>query len=361
MIRDNMVRNYFSIHDFSAKGHMWLIIFLFLSLLLTGWERNVGAQETGEKIGLDSVVVAGSQWYGHVPVWIGIERGIFKEYGFDVSWQYIGSSKDRLNAISSGQAQFASLGEIAMLCAMAQGNRRFYWVGNQDIAPGFEGMVVSAAINSFENLKGKKIGFPFVSSVDLTCHLLLRQHGLDPAKDVELVNLEVEKVTAAFKAGDVDAALAWEPWFTQLRMVDGARVLAMDTATEVYKSFGTMTGPDVLILEKAWVDANPDRARRFMTAYFIAVEWLKRHTDQAAQIVHGRYIKQVLALIRSNLNKITWHGAEENAKIMSDDGIFSQAEHVVDILHDQTKAISKKPNFRDWVNLDVLPARQIKQ
>jgi ABC-type nitrate/sulfonate/bicarbonate transport system substrate-binding protein len=63
------------------------------------------------------LVAVGSQWYGHIPVWVGIERGIFKEAGFDVEWRFIGKSMDRLNAISSDEAQFASLGEIAMLSA----------------------------------------------------------------------------------------------------------------------------------------------------------------------------------------------------------------------------------------------------
>jgi len=84
-----------------------------------------GSSPGGESPGKDRVVAVGSQWYGHIPVWVGIERGIFRRNGFDVDWRFIGKSMDRLNAISSGEAQFASLGEIAMLSAMAQGNTRF--------------------------------------------------------------------------------------------------------------------------------------------------------------------------------------------------------------------------------------------
>ncbi len=114
---------------------------------------------------VEPVIAVGSQWYGHIPVWIGIEQGIFAEAGFQVEWRPIGKSMDRLNAISSGEAQFASLGEIAMLSAMAQGNRRFYWVGNQDIAPGFEGLVARPGVASYKELRGGKIGFPFGSNV----------------------------------------------------------------------------------------------------------------------------------------------------------------------------------------------------
>jgi ABC-type nitrate/sulfonate/bicarbonate transport system substrate-binding protein len=325
---------------------------LLFGVLVAGCERESSVSQTS---GLEPVVAVGSQWYGHIPVWVGIERGIFARHGFDVHWRFIGKSMDRLNAISSGDAQFASLGEIAMLSAMAQGNRGFYWVGNQDIAPGFEGLVARTGIRDFADLKGKRIGLPFGSSVDVTCRLLLRAHGLDPRKDVKLVNLEVGDVPAVFRAGNVDAALVWEPGFSQLKAVTGAKVLAMDTDTEIYHRFGTMTGPDVLILGRDWVDANPDRARRFLAAYFVALDWVAAHLREAAALVQGRYIQQDLDLIEANLAKFIWQGAKAQQRVMSDKGMFAQAELLTGILHDDMHAIPLRPDFRAWVKLDVLP------
>ncbi len=309
--------------------------------------------------GPPKVIAVGSQWYGHIPVWIGIEKGIFKKYGFDVEWRFIGKSMDRLNAISSGEAQYASLGEIAMLSAMAQGNKRFYWVGNQDIAPGFEGLVAKKGIASFNQLKGKKIGFPFGSSVDLTCRILLKQNGLDPEKDVKLVNLEVGDVPAVFRAGNVDGALIWEPGFSQLKAVEGATVLGMDTDTEVYKKFGTMTGPDVLIISKSWVDEDASRAKEFMRAYFESVKWVKDNAEEATRVVQGKYIQQDLELIRNNMKKFIWHDLAAQKTVMSDSGIFGQADYVIRILHEDMKAIPNKPDFRKWVNLDILPFENV--
>ena len=321
-----------------------------------GGGTTEGAGEGDKGDSLHEVTAVGSQWYGHIPVWVGIERGIFKEAGFDVKWRFIGKSMDRLNAISSGEAQFASLGEIAMLSAMAHGNKRFYWVGNQDIAPGFEGLVAGSGITDFEGLKGKKIGFPFGSSVDITARLLLKEHGLDPAKDVELVNLEVGDVPAVFRAGNVDAALIWEPGFSKLKEVEGATVLAMDTDTEVYKKFGTMTGPDVLVIGKKWVDEDEERARRFLKAYFEALEWVRDNPDEAARIAGGSYIKQDIELILKNMKHFIWLGAAEQAKVLSDEGIFGQAEYIVEILKSDIKAIPSAPAFREWVNTGIMPA-----
>jgi ABC-type nitrate/sulfonate/bicarbonate transport system substrate-binding protein len=307
-----------------------------------------------EQAGPHKVIAVGSTWYGHIPVWIGIENGIFEKYGFEVEWRPIGKSMDRLIAISSGDAQFASLGEIAMLSAMAQGNNRFYWVGNQDIAPGFEGLVARPGITTFEQLRGETIGFPFGSSVDLTCRMLLKANGLDPEKDVKLVNLEVGDVPATFRTGKIAATLIWEPGFSQLKAVEGATVLGMDTDTEVYKKFGTMTGPDVLIINKSWVDADTARAKKFMKAYFEALSFVKDNSDKAAEIVQGTYIEQDIDLIKANMDKFVWYDLADQQEVMSETGIFGQAEYVIRILKDDMKVIPKKPDFMDWVNMDIL-------
>lgn len=332
-----------------------LITSALMLLALGGCDRGAAPDET-RGAGPTEVVAVGSQWYGHLPLWAGIERGIFARSGFAVEWRVIGKSMDRLNAISSGEAQFASLGEIAMLSAMAQGNERFYWVGSQDIAPGFEGLVAQPGVTRIEDLRGKRIGLPFGSSVDLTCRMLLRQHGLRPGTDVRLVNLELGDVPAVFRAGNVDAAAVWEPGYSKLQAVPGATVLGRDTDTEVYRRFGTMTGPDVLILSRAWADADPARTRRFLAAYFEALSWVADHTEQAAQLAAGKYIQQNLALILRSLRKFVWQGLADQRRVMSDRGMFGQADYVLGILDEQMGAIPRKPEFRRWVRLDLLPA-----
>jgi ABC-type nitrate/sulfonate/bicarbonate transport system substrate-binding protein len=224
------------------------------------------------------------------------------------------------------------------------------------MAPGFEGLVAQPGISRFDQLKGKNIGLPFGSSVELTVRMLLAQNGLDPRRDVRLVNLEVGDVPAVFRAGNVDAAGIWEPGFSQLRAVPGATVLGMDTDTEVYHRFGTMTGPDVLIISRSWLERNRDIASRFMVAYFEALAWVSAHPEQAAELIHGRYIQQNLKLIKDNLKKFVWYGAADQYRVMSDTGIFAQADYILDILFEQMQAIPDKPDFRHWVNLEILPA-----
>lgn len=65
---------------------------LLVFAVLTACAEQTG--ETGGE-GPERVVAVGSQWYGHLPVWAGMERGIFDRHGFAVEWRFIGKSMDR--------------------------------------------------------------------------------------------------------------------------------------------------------------------------------------------------------------------------------------------------------------------------
>jgi NitT/TauT family transport system substrate-binding protein len=322
-----------------------------LAILLSGCGGNsADAPES------NSVVIAGSTWYGHIPAIYGVESGIFEKHGFDVEFRPVSTSADRMKAITAGSVQFASLGQIAMLSQMANDNRSFYWVGNQDIAPGFEGIVARPGINSFADLKGKKLGLVIASSVEITVYQLLAQNGLS-AEDVQLVPLKPAEVATAMENGSIDAGAVWEPHFSRIQAIDGATLLGLDTDTEIYKQYKTMTGPDVLVISKEWVDADPDRARRFMTAYWECVDTVKADTDAAIDTVAANWFKDADAIpgVKANMKRFVWLGLQDQKTILSDKGIFPQTTTVLKLLAEDIGKIPTIPAFAEWVNTDVLP------
>ena len=301
------------------------------------------------------VIIVGSAWYGHAPAWVAIEKGYFEREGIEAEYQFVQSSTDRMSALTTGSAQFASLGEIAMLSFMAQGNRAFYWVGNQDIAPGFEGIVAQPYIKSVEDLRGKKLAVQFASSVDITAYYILKKHGLDMFKDVKRINMRGPEMMPAFSNQNIDAAAIWEPTFTQLQeSVEGAHVLGYDTDTEIYEKFGTMTGPDVLILSKRFADQEPEKARRMLKAYFDALEWVKANPDETAEVI-AKYVPQPPEFIAKGLKKFVWNSASEQKRIMSDQGMYPQVDFICKFLRDGLGKIEEIPDYRQWVRLDLLP------
>ncbi len=300
--------------------------------------------------GDDTIVYAGSAWYGHAPVWVGIQKGIFKKHGFEVEERMFGSSSDRINALEADNAQFASLGEVAMLTAMSRDRRDFYWIGCQNIAPGNEGLVGVGGIQSVADLKGKKIALQRITSIHLTVALLLEEAGLDITKDVTVLNATDSTVVDIVRRGDADAGGMWEPFYTDLRKLDGAKVLGTDKDTSIYKRFRTMSGPDVICASKTWVDEDPARAKRFFEAYWEAVAWCKANPAELLDLVvaHIGKDRQAVETALKNFEWLTW---DEQRGMLSNDRMFGQAQVASELL-ERLGQLESIPKFKNWTRLD---------
>ncbi len=310
-----------------------------------------GVAPPGPPAARERVVYAGSAWFGHAPAWVGIEKGIFAEAGFDVEDRAFGSSPNRVSALESGAAQFASLGEVAMLQAMAEGREGFFWIGNQDIAPGNEGLV-AVGIERVEDLRGKRIAVNFNTSVHITVALLLRKAGLDPAKDVTLLRADDSAVVDLVRSGEAQAGCIWEPFYSDLRALPGARVLGTDTDTEIYERFRTMTGPDVVCASRQWVERDPARAGRLLKAYFRAVAWCRDHPEALLDLVAAR-VGKPRESVAAAMKNFVWLDGPAQRVVMSDARMFGQAEYASKVLV-ELGLMKAVPAFRNWTRTDLV-------
>ena len=75
-----------------------------------------------------------------------------------------------------------------------------------------EALVVrnGAGIAKPEDLVGKKVAVPFVSTTHYSLLFALKHWGIDPAK-VNILNLQPPEIAAAFARGDIDATYVWDP------------------------------------------------------------------------------------------------------------------------------------------------------
>ena len=84
-------------------------------------------------------------------------------------------------------------------------------------------------INKLEDLKGKRIATAQFSSSHVMLMVVLRALGLDPTKDVTIVDIgQPAAFNVLLEKGDVDAGLLWEPNVTIVTMRPGIRKLELD-------------------------------------------------------------------------------------------------------------------------------------
>lgn len=141
---------------------------------------------------------------GGLPLWVGIDAGIFRQNGIDYNLQAI-AGQPSIAALISGQTQTASGGGSDTISAVLNG-ADLVIVGV--LAPGVPAkLYVPKNIQAPEDLKGKKVAITNPGSTyDLLAREGLKKMGLDPDKDVTLIKTgSVPNVQAALMSGAVSA------------------------------------------------------------------------------------------------------------------------------------------------------------
>ena len=160
------------------KVSNWALVIMVSALLLN---VNTVALAEPERT---TVVYGGSSWLGHYPVWVGIQKGTFKNRGLDVTFQQFYTSSARMGSLISGGIDFASTGSISALALMATGLKSFYVFATQDSYATVEGIIARQGIQSVKDLKGKKLAVTFASSAHVLVLDILEQNGLKPREDL---------------------------------------------------------------------------------------------------------------------------------------------------------------------------------
>jgi taurine transport system substrate-binding protein len=166
-----------------------------------------------------------------------------------------------IRAMASGDVQLGEVGSTGVATAISQGmDVDLFWI-LEDIAAA-EALVVrnGSGINTIADLKGKKIGTPFVSTSHFQLLYALQQAGIK-ASDAQVLNMRPPEIAAAWGRGDIDATFIWDPVLSTVKK--NGKVLM--TSGDICKK-GACTF-DGLIVTKKFAKENPE----FMLALVKAV------------------------------------------------------------------------------------------
>ncbi|ATR85259.1 taurine ABC transporter substrate-binding protein [Pseudomonas sp. HLS-6] len=128
-----------------------------------------------------------------------------------IDWRKFDSGADVITAVASGDVQIGYLGSSPLAAAATRKLPvETFLIATQIGAA--EALVArdGAGIHSPQDLVGKKIAVPFVSTGHYSLLAALKQWNIDPAK-VQILNLAPPAIIAAWKRGDIDATYVWDP------------------------------------------------------------------------------------------------------------------------------------------------------
>jgi NitT/TauT family transport system substrate-binding protein len=225
---------------------------------------------SAQKIGTEGtpLVIATVRFFGFLPAYRVADQ--LKSEGIATKIVEFPSATERLEAIAAGYAHISYAGLTASILLRARGKDVVVVASTNEKG---RALVGKSDIADVKALKGKKIGVTFGSIEQMTLIATLRENGLDPNKDLTLVNMPVTDMPVALSSGSIDAYMGFEPWATFGVQKFGAKVLAYPFNTPLGAiDSGVETTED-------FIKQHPDLVRSVVKAHVEAVRYYRDHPD----------------------------------------------------------------------------------
>ena len=250
-------------------------------------------------------------------LWVAQEGKGFEKYDIDSHLVLIASASLMVQAMLGGDVPFAAAGGSAAVDANL-GGADIVMVGALVKVPAFYIMALPE-IQSIEDLRGKPVGVTrFGSSTDFTMRYVLRKYGLEPGRDVTMIQTgDLFAAAAMLRTRAIVAAPFSSP--TNLRAQEaGARVLLNMGKAGVYFPH------DAWMARRSFIGANEDLVRRFLRAYSEGVyrlytdpELSRRAIRRYARAVDPKVIDAVYQYALDYVEKIPYNTREGIQEVLN--------------------------------------------
>ena len=184
---------------------------------------------------------------------VAIASGAFeRETGKKITWRKFDSGAKVITAMASGDIQIAMAGSSPIAAGVSRGVRmELFWIV-EDIASA-EALVVrdGSGIVAPQDLKGKKLGVPFVSTTHFHTLFALEQFGIESG-EVEILNMQPVQIAEAWERGDIDAAFVWDPALSRLKKNGKVLITSGQLSTWGKATF------DGMVVSSAFAAENPE-------------------------------------------------------------------------------------------------------
>lgn len=201
---------------------------------------------------------------------------MFEKHGANAELVWFPVYSDSLQALATGQIDGNSQ-TLSDTLAPASKKIPLKVVLVNDNSAGGDGLVVTDKIASLQDLRGKKVATELGTVDHLLLLVALSRTGLTE-KDIHFVNMTVNDAGPAFIAGQLDAAVLWEPFLSKAVNSGKGKLLFSSKDTP-----GLI--PDLLVLRQEVVEQRPDEVKKILRAWFDALAFLRENPDEAVAIM----------------------------------------------------------------------------
>lgn len=196
--------------------------------------------------------------------------GIAKKHGFDAEFTFFQNGPPMMEALASGKidAVITSLMPVTSFLSRQPGKA----VIVAQLGHSSHALMVDKdnAAKTVADLRGKPIAVSFGTDSHLDLLEYLKKSGLNPAKDVKLVNTPPNELMLALSQNFAEAIVVRQPQGLRMQEQFGAR------------SIKTWPFRFISIMRTDFLKENPDARARFVSALRESVFYVSQNHDQAS-------------------------------------------------------------------------------
>lgn len=307
-------------------------------------EEGAAEENLPEKTKVVLNEVAHSIFYA--PMYVAIEEGYFQEEGIDLELVTGFGADKTMTAVLSDSADIGFMGSEASIYTYNEGATDHVVNFAQLTQRAGNFLVARQEMPDFtwEDLKGtdvlggRKGGMP-----QMVFEYILKQNGIDPAKDVAIdQSIDFGSTAAAFAEGQADFTVEFEPGATSLEQEGKGYVVASlgtDSGYVPYTAFSA---------KQSYLDENPDVIQGFTNALQKGMDFVQAHTpEEIAAVIEPQFketdLDTITTIVSRYYEQDTW----------KDNLIFQEESFdlLQDIL-DEAGELTKRAPYADLVTTE---------
>ena len=281
-----------------------------------------------------------STWATGAVMFLAQEQGLFAKHGVQVTLLPAADYRETLKLYKENKVDMSFMLLTDAIMFDSEGlSTRFVYV--TDHSEGADAIVGQPALNSLDELRGKKVSFEgFNTFSHLLVLKLLEQAGLKEG-DFQSANLEAIEVTNALKDGKIDAGHVYTPYISEAE-TKGYKILARSDKVLNLMAEGFVVTADI-------AKTRHQEVQKIINALSEAIAWLRHSPDQGVNIMakQGNVSVTELADTARNLRMLT---LAENREVFKQNGsLFEGGQKIIDFFY-QKGVLIKIPDLNGVID-----------
>jgi NitT/TauT family transport system substrate-binding protein len=219
-----------------------------------------------------------------------------------------------MEALLSGSIDVSYVGTGPAINAYLKGDKQLRVIAG---AVNGGAVLVTRTASSAAELRGKKVASPQMGNTqDIALRHWLKQNGLEPGKDVQVVTLANPEIQGLFEREELEGAWVPEPWGARL-VAAGGKVLVDERDLWPERKFHTT----VIVTTRTMLEKRPDALRKLLQAHVELTRRWEQEPGPFTEAVNKAFAAQTGQALDAEVAKVAFsrlepelHPSEEHLK-----------------------------------------------